>query len=404
MSSPSAFSAKGLSIVVSIPLVQGNNNVGNFSTDVNGYTHTISALGGYASADFSISGNNDFLESWLQSGLGRHIQVFGPSMQVIWEGYVNEINANFGSAKFTRGPLSNVANRVSAMYTPILPRCLEVGDPLYDPNCVEDGEQITGVTSETLITEDFDSQKRYGIWESILTLGDAFYADAVYARDLYLEENSKPEGNPTLTIGDSTGELSVEIKCRGYYDWINNYIYNNENEVQWVFVSEQIKTILGFDPNHIISTYYDMIKENSVICPTQYLDNKTAKTIIDDLITLGGGNDDRWTFGVYKDRKVIYAPIPDTVEYVYYKTGRTQQVESLSGTIIEPWDVLPCKWVAIPTILASFPYKIEDVRNDPRVFFGEEVSFTAPDQVNISGAKVRKLSQFLAKLGLGGQT
>jgi hypothetical protein len=79
-----------------------------------------------------------------------------------------------------------------------------------------------------------------------------------------------------------------------------------------------------------------------------------------------------------------------------------QEIQTLDGGVVNSWDMRPCKWVAVPSFLAGFGYKKVDFRNDPRVFFAEEVNFTAPDQVVISGAKVRKLSQYLAKLGLGG--
>jgi len=65
MTQPSKFSGTGLSILISMPLVQGEDVVGNFTDAVSDYTHTISSNGGYASADFTISGNNEFLENWL---------------------------------------------------------------------------------------------------------------------------------------------------------------------------------------------------------------------------------------------------------------------------------------------------------------------------------------------------
>lgn len=396
----SKFSAKGLSILAKMPLIQGDEVIGNYTSDVNDYSHTISANGGFVSADFTIAGNNEFLENWLQFGLGRHIQVFDPTLDTIWEGYVNEITANMGSATFSRGPLSAIGNRVVAWYTPKYKLCLDVGDPLYDPNCVEAGEPLTGTQMPTPLVEDLASQQKYGIWEKILTIGDAYREDAEYIRDLYLVENANPEWNPSLSIADNQGELSVKISCRGYIDWLS-YVYTDADPNISVLCSELIKTILTADPNDVISNNYVRIAENLRTYGSQFLDEKLAKTIIDDILTLGGGSDERWTFGIYKDRKAIYEPIPTSLEYIYYKTGKVQQVETLSGTVVEPWNVLPCKWVGIPTFLTSFPWS-SDLQVDPRIFFAEEVTFTAPDQVNITGAKIRKLPQFLASLGLGG--
>jgi hypothetical protein len=381
----SKFSAKGLSLRVSIPLVQGDSVIGNYSDIVNDYSHVISASGGYLSSSFSMVGNNEFIEDWLQNGLGRDIKVFNPQLNTIWEGFVNQVDINMGGATFSRGPLTNLANRVSAVYTPII-------DGDVDP-------PITGTATETTIGEDLDSQYKYGIWEKLLNIGTVTLSDAYFIQDLYLVENSYPDGNPSLSISGS-GELNVSISCRGYVDFLD-YIYNYITDHISIYLSEVIKNILGDDPNDVISTFYDRIEENLYIKDPWTEDNKTAKSLIDEVLAYGGGNDDRWTFGIYKDRKAIYEAIPTDVEYIYYKTGITQQIESINGSIIEPWDVLPCKWVAIPTFLSSMGIKVEDMRNDPRVFFAEEVNFTAPDQVNISGAKVSKLNQYMAKLGLG---
>jgi hypothetical protein len=167
-----------------------------------------------------------------------------------------------------------------------------------------------------------------------------------------------------------------------------------------IWASDKIIAILGEDPNHIIDTLYDKIYFNGVPVIAQELDNRTAKTIIDEILTFGGGNDDRWTFGIYANKKPIYQQIPTEIEYIYYKNNLTQAIETISGNILKPWNVLPCKWVIIPDVLSSSGIKAPG--NDPRVFFAEEVTYTAPDQVSISGAKVRKLEQYLAKLGLGG--
>lgn len=383
---PSKFSQKGLSVKISVPLVQGNSFIGNFSDTVDDYSHVISASGGYLSSSLKLMGNNDFVENWLQYGLGRDIEVYNPQLKVIWKGFVNQLDANMGGATFSRGPLTNIGNRVSGMYTPII-------DPDTDP-------PITGTATETTIGENLDSQYKYGIWEKLLNIGTVSLDDAYYIRDLYLEENANPDGNPSLSISDNSGELSVSLSCRGYVDWLD-YVYNYTADHVSIYLSEIIKRILTDEPNNVISTDYNRIEENLYIRDPWTEDNKTAKSLIDDVLSLGGGNDDRWTFGLYEDNQAIYEPIPTSVEYIYYKTGITQQVETITGAVVEPWDVLPCKWVAIPTFLASFGIKIENIKDDPRVFFGEEVNFTAPDQVTISGAKVRKLAQYMAKLGLG---
>jgi hypothetical protein len=390
MTTPSCFSGTGLSIDVKIPYVQGTDAIGNYTDNINSYTHTISASGGFTSASFTTTGNESFAENWLEYGLGRHITVYGSSLEIVWEGFVNQLDINMGGVSFSRGPLTNLGNRVMGTYTPIID--------------YTGGEPITGTTTETLVVDNEDSQLKYGIWEKIINIGTAEPEEADYARDLFLSENCVPEGFPSINLSDNSGEISISVQCRGYIDWLD-YVYNlGEVEVDGVsiFSSDKIIAILAEDPNNIISTSYDKIYFNGVLVIDKELDNRTAKTIIDEILTYGGGNDDRWTFGIYANRKPVYQQIPTEVEYIYYKNNLNQAIETISGGILKPWNVLPCKWVAVPDVMSSSGIKVNAPRNDLRVFFAEEVTYTAPDQVSISGAKVRKLEQYLAKLGLGG--
>lgn len=391
MTTPSVLSSNGLSIAIHRPIVLGGSYICDYTDEVNEYSHVISTIGGYISAEFSISGNEILANDWLQSGLGRHIIVYGSSMQKIWDGFVNQVNVPMGGVNFSRGPLTNIANRVSAMYTPVI-------DDTVDP-------PITGVTTETLITEDLDSQAKYGIWEKVLNVGTVTLLVAEYIRNLYLVENANPEASNTISIGQSSNNISVSIQCRGYIDWLS-YVYNNNCSepvtVLYVIVSDKIISILDADPNNIFDTLHDGIDENLVIQSDSECENKLAKTVIENIISLGGGTDDRWMFGIYANRKPVYQAMPTTVEYLYHGTSTEQEIETVSGEKIRPWDVLPGKWVATPDFLSSSGIKIAYPREDPRVFFAEEISYTAPDKVTINGAKIRKLSQYLAKLGLGG--
>lgn len=394
----SKFSAKGLSVKICTPLIQGGDAIEEYSEIIESYSHTISAVGGFTSASISAKGNHEFLENWLQNGLGRHIEVYNPQQSIIWEGFVNELTVTMGGATFTKGPLVNIGNRVLVMYTPLYDKCSDL--PVVDPNCTDTGVPISGTPTETYLAEDLFSQSLYGIWEKIVNQGDLYTEDAESIRDLYLAENAYPEGNSGLSIS-SSDELGLTLSCSGYRDFLN-YPYNYTTDEISHECDDMLKDILAEDPNGVISTDYTRIDDNPAI-KVQYTDeNKTANSLIDEILAIGGEYSERWTFGIYKNRQIVYSAIPTAVEYYYYKAGSTLQVETVSGRIVEPWDVVPCKWVGIPTVLASFGIKLEDIRNDPRIFFAEEVNFTAPDQVTISGAKIRKFNQYLASMGIGG--
>jgi len=141
-------SDQSISIHVSQPLARG----GNWLFDVTGiqssYSHTIQAVGGYWQANFTINDNQDNIEDWLADGLGRHIEVFNESQEMIWEGFVDEVSANLGALTVSRGMLLDIANRVSVVYTTV--------DTSTDP-------PTTGDQSETSVENDTTSQTKYGI-------------------------------------------------------------------------------------------------------------------------------------------------------------------------------------------------------------------------------------------------
>jgi hypothetical protein len=130
--------------------------------------------------------------------------------------------------------------------------------------------------------------------------------------------------------------------------------------------------------------------------------NRTARTIIDELVSYGGGADDRWLFGVYANRIIHFNQAPTAVEYVYYLVDNSQRIETKTGEVIPAWDVLPGKWISMLDFMYGSAVTELDAHGDPRSFFVEQVDYTAPNTISISGNKVRKLPQYLAKMSLGG--
>ena len=385
MTTPSSFQGLGITVNVYRPFIQGGQFVMNMSEMINGYNHTIATDGGHVSATITVSGDKNFMEDWLQSGLGRHIQVYGPSYQLIWEGYVNQIDVAMGSLTATRGPLNAIVNRVSTMYTPII-------DDDVDP-------VVTGATTETVITENDLSQGEYGIWEKVLSIGTVLDSEAEDIQAIYLLESAYPEGNISISVGNQSSDMTATIQCRGYIDWMN-FVYNNPVTPLSMWASDKVEDVLAADPNAIIVTNYDEVGYNAVLVPSWEDTNRTAKTIIDEIVQLGDGTDGRWAFALF-GRIPRYYAVGTEVEYFYYISDNVQYVETRYGEKVAPWDVQPAKWAAIPDFYWGSATRSLGPRNDPRTFFIEQVDFTAPNLVVLTGKKVNKLPQFMAKMGLG---
>ena len=203
---PSLHETTGIFIDLFRPIILGGEPLYSVSNEISSYSHQINVFGGYTEATFSINDTLPHLETWIQEGLGRHIVVYNTSGIVIWEGYVNNISVKVGALSISRGPLMNIANRVSLVYVPIL-------DDTVDP-------PILGERKETTIAEDLTSQGLYGIIEKVITTGNCYNdTDPLHGligdqiRDTYLMENKYPETNTQMTIGESSSEMSVEIKC-----------------------------------------------------------------------------------------------------------------------------------------------------------------------------------------------
>ena len=114
------------------------------------YSHENRALGGYYKANASFQVNQQLAEEWIEYGLGRHVETYGPHLDVIWEGFVNKVTATLGPLTFSIGPLLNIGNRVKVAYSTV--------DYTVSP-------PLAGVATSTAVTNDTTSQDLYGILE-----------------------------------------------------------------------------------------------------------------------------------------------------------------------------------------------------------------------------------------------
>jgi hypothetical protein len=390
----SRFQSRGLSLLVYKPSIVSSvidpkgSFLGEFGEDINSWQHETNTSEGYKTATFTISDRLQNLNSWIAEGLGRHIECYSPSSTLIWEGFVNKISANIGPLAITRGPLFDIGNRVSVIYSPIL-------DATTDP-------PIVGSETTTIITEDTNSQNKYGIIEKVLSGGTRFQDDAEQVRDTYLAETSEPETGKDFSSGGQ-GFPSITVECEGYYKWLDAYAYNQTASIVSTTVSAKMAAVFGADPNSILSTNYGRVTTNGVLVPSYENDSRMALTIIKDMVAIGDINDSRYIFGVFESREVVYEPIPTEISYEQGLYSRSQDITVFrDGAIVEPWAVMAGKFIFYKDFLVGRAEQITDLRLDPRTQFIESVTYTLPDTVQLAGNKFSTLPQKLAKLGLGG--
>jgi hypothetical protein len=392
---PSHHEALGVSISAFTPTISSYTPRGVLVDDslaqkMDAYNHEIIADGGFWSASLVLSGPLTEMEDWFDNGIGRHIEVYNPALELIWAGFVNRVDLSAGSLSGTRGPLLDIGNRVSATYTPIL-------DATTIP-------PVKGSQTVTLITEDTTSQGQYGIIEKIISAGEALddgtTNEAEQKRDTYLQENAYPKTSEDVDLGRSSAP-TVSLELMGYVHWLNVYTVNNTTTAT-VALSTKIEDALGDDPNGLFSTDYADIESNAFLVSRNEEADRTAWTVIQELVTVGDANDNRATFGVYKDQKAKYQihDSDQSTKYQHRIASSEQQLETYgTGTLVRPWDAVPAEWVFFPDFLVGRTQS-SDRRLDPRYMFIESVRYTHPYGLQLQGGATETLPQMLSKGGM----
>ena len=382
---PSFFQSKQIAIVVFEPLVSGGAFLYDNIADIaQGYQHEIRANGGYWSAGFSLSGRKDYIDRWIERGLGRHIEVYNHAQHLIWEGFVNKVSATIGSDNITVGPLLDIGNKTQLFYSSFVQ--------------LANGQGSQGVRLSTSTTGNTASQERYGVIERLLSGGGIPQTEAENLRDAYLLENADPRTTQQGAFGGQ-GTVSVSIECLGYIQMAKAFSYTNATRSTET-VTAKIKAVLAADPNALLSSDYVNVSDNTFTIQTYEDGSKSGFDVIQGLGEIGGASDERYTFGLYGQRKAKYAAVPTTVAYHRAMFTGEQAFFTPSGERVEPWDVQPGQWVFTTDIYGSGAEG--NLKTDKRFTLIESVSFSLPNALTWTGGRADRLPQRLAKMGISG--
>jgi len=369
---------------------QEQRQIRDLTSSLVGYEHEILARGGFYSARVSLSVDALDLSFWIEKGLGLEIRAYNNGGQRVFEGFVDSIDASIGGVQVQVGPLSDIANRVSTVYTPI--------DYSIYP-------AATGSETETPIAENTDSQGLYWIIEKIVSGGQLTTAQAEQLRDVFLYDKAYPKrSTPSVSIapGDASTQIPVTLNVLGYIHALKFYIYNNST-AGVTSLGSKINSIVFNDPNYIFGS--SAIDANALLVPYATDRNRFAFDQIEELMTFGNDTTDQLRiYGGYENRLFVYTTPESEIKYRYYLSDPAQRMTLSNGQTVRPWDVRPGCYMFIPdfNIASEPPAASLPTSNDPRVRFIESVRFTAPYSLDLSGAKTDRLSVMLAKLSMGG--
>jgi len=385
MTTASYMRATGLTIHAAPSLFSGAGSLVDITDLVASWSHTIAAMGGYKSANITLYVDQATLDDWLDTGIGKDITLYSPSGQVRFNGFVNNISATIGGLSITIGPLMQIANRARTVYSTV--------DTTFSPPAV-------GVRANSTTYNNTGSQTLYGVQSKVLSVGGATLASANQITQTYLAEMSIPQVSQTLNIG-AGGAASLKLDCLGYDAFLQTYPYANTASGTTT-ISTRIPLVLAAQPAALYSTDYSGIATNTTVIPVYENNDRTAWTIITSLVAKGDATFNRYIFGIYANRKATYAAAPTAIEYYHQISSEYAEVTDSVGYKIDPWDVLPGKWLMVNDLMIGRTSSAAALSEDPRNIFIESISFTAPNGLSITGGRVSKLSQYLAQLGLAG--
>lgn len=348
------------------------------------YTHTITTDGGFKTASLSIAANADMVSDWLEYGLGRYVDVFNWQGGIVWQGFVNTVDITDGPLKISLGPVTDISNKVALIYTPV------------DTTRVPPG---AGAITTTGWSSDTTSQGLYGIWESLENTADKSTTSATRTLARWLAENAWPKRRSTYS-NVSGGAPQVSLGLVGFEALLEAYYIVEPTATGFYTIDEKLGLILDADPNAILNVDNSSIDANAITYPDNDDMNRTAATVIKDIVSIGDAGDNRYTWGVYEDRKFYYTVAPTTIEYVAYHNAQNMRVQTVGGLPVDPWDLRPGHWIIFPDTMLARAWPTANFNRDPRCAFIEDVTYTAPYTVAISGGQVFKMAQRLARLGL----
>lgn len=356
--------------------------IGYYQRNVLDASVDTEAFGGYTKGSVDLALPEHIAEFFYDHGLAMHVELVTPGGEIFWEGFVNRVSVKWGSVEWGRGPLMDIGNRVSAIYTPIL-------DTDEDP-------PVKGPAQPTPLVDNDESIGYYGVIEKVLSLGERIPDNAENIRDAWLAENAYPDRTPKFQSGSTP---SVKLELLGYVERLDAWVYNNVSSILTTTSSAKVLSILGDDPNGMFTDLSEIDSTNLALQASFENESKTALSIIKSITAGGGADDARWVFGVYAGQQVRFREIDTYTDPLYARRiDLGGQIFYSNGQFLRPWFVRPGYWMVLQDTRISDDTALKD-----RTIFIERVSFKYPYDINVYGEKVSKFKHRLEKLGLGGQ-
>lgn len=261
----------------------------DLQTEKESYVCTLNV--GFDKANFTLTGEEDYLRDWFVNGLVRDIKWRGPDGATAWEGCVNRMSLILGGETITKS-IEGMFNRVVYIYTPL--------DTSANPPTAQAQDSIT--------KNDTDSQALYGIKTAFVSGNEATAATADDQAFSKLKSLRHIREGRTATVGRGQTPM-LQVECAGYAHMVNWYPYTQTANTGTDDADAIILLILAADPNSVISSEDTLIDSNTTAIEKYQDGKKTGWKLIQDITARGyetGSEGFPWTCGVYEGRRVTY--------------------------------------------------------------------------------------------------
>jgi hypothetical protein len=373
-----------LAFLVTAPPWSNSGYATDHTQDVTSYDHTHAALGGFWSANLTMRLPLHDLEEWMEYGVGRQVQVKGRGTKTAWEGIVNRVTVNVGGYNMTVGPYLDIANKVKLAYSIFL----QLG-----------GGNATGIRVVTEPTSNLSSQAKYGILAKVFSVGGIDSSAVAGLQAMLLERYSQPPRSEDLNLPGDTGLRYIDLKleCIGYAHLLQKYTYNSTT-AGTQNLSAKLAAIVAAEPNALFSS---SVATNTIQVPAGQTDDAEAWGLIKSMIAMGDTSLNRYTFGVYENRRVTYKAVDNNVVYVRPLREGASVIQDAQGGLLQPWEVRPGSYVLVTDLLPGKPVA-SDLNDEQRAIYADTVQYRMPDSLVINGAHAFRIEQRMAQMGLSG--
>lgn len=373
-----------LSFLITAPVWGGSSYFNDVSPFVQSYEHSSAAVGGFYNATLSLRLPLTELEDWLENSVGRQVQVKGRANTIAWEGIINRVSVNVGGYNMTVGPYTDICNRVKITYSIFL----QLG-----------GGNATGIRVVTDYVNDTKSQLRYGILEKNFSTGGIESTSVDELQAMLLSRYAYPPRSEDLNLpGEAVRpHFDIKIECIGYMSLFEKYTYNSAT-TGTQNLSAKLAAIIAAEPNGLFSS---SLTANTLQVPAYENDDSEAWGLIKELVLQGDVSVNRYSFGVYENRRVLYKPVSNQIVYIRPFREGISVIQDSSGGLLQPWQIRPGNYIWVSDLITGKPVS-SNLNDDRRIIYADTVQYRMPDGLVINGAHHFRVEQRLAQLGISG--